>query len=331
MTQAQAEALAAPADAGSESVSPGTAVAMPALSEEMLADLAPHLRPEPVAAADDGDAAEDSSPTATPEAAAPDAEGDDAGTESLTPEQEVAQWADLTLENPQTATRIPRGRLSEVFAAYNERLQVAFDAGRTMGEQNAMARAQAEAQRSTLQEKVTQAEALLEAGDTDGYREAVDAFPGGRKAFHRVQAEMEPVAPNTPEYWQDRFRGIIAPLAQFPAAVEELQASWNYAGSDAEAQRLAVTVGRLLAKHEDLAKRPSPEAEELERRKKAVQNLKSTTKADVSEGRSAPVDGLPFSLEDLKAGLVSGEQVAEAERTHPGLINKLSREAVGAR
>lgn len=333
MTQAQAEAPAPSAPAPAPD-SPG----IPALSPEMLQELAPDLRPTPVVTADDGDAADDSSPIATKPATKPDAaanaapEGEadgDAGSEPSTPEQEVQQWADLILDNPNAASRVPRARLSEVFTEYNNRLQVAFDAGMEWGARSGMARAQAETQQKTLQEKVALAEQTLLDGDADGYREAVEAFLGGRKAYARVLAEMEPAAPESPESYTEKARPIIAPLARFPAAVAELRSTWQYPATPEGLQRLTMDVGRLLEKHEALAKLPSPEAQQLEQRQQAVRGLKATPKPDVSEGRTTPIDGLPFSLEDVRAGRVSAEEIAAAERTHPGIINRLGKQAAG--
>lgn len=302
MTQAQAEATP-------ESAAPAASPTPNALPPELLKDLGEDLRPAPVAPSDDDLDAEDDAGTptvTTPDAqadaeanASPDAEdSDDADDQQSSPEQEVATWADLLLDNPQTAARIPRARMAEVFTEYNKRLQVAYDAGVQQGSQAATERARREATLSQQKAEVARIEALLEDGDVDGYMDEIEKFPGGRANFKRVSADLEPVAAGSTQDFISRARGIVQQLAPYPQLAAEMQSTWAERGYKADEEslvRLAVDVGRMIERGAKAA--PAPEQVKLDQRRKGLAGLKAAPKPDVSEGRNAPLSTAPTKAE----------------------------------
>lgn len=321
MTQAMTEANANAEAQEAESGAPA------ALSPDLLRDLAEDLRP-PVAPADDADDAdeEDGPPTGTRTDDASDADANaspdeadagDAAEPPPSPEQEVATWADLTFDNPQTAARIPKNRLPEVFTEWRNRMQTAFDAGVTQGIQHA----QTNAQRTSMQAEVARIEALLEDGDADSYLEEVEKFPGGKANFKRVSADLEPVQANSPQAFTQRADTILKQLSPYPELLEQMKSEWgqrNYKATDEDLIRLAVDVGQMVGAR---GKASTPAKTELQKRQEGLNGLKARPKPDVSEGRNSPGNAEPTAAELLKW---SPEQFQAAEEKKPGSLRRYS-------
>lgn len=336
MTQAQAAASPAPGDSAAPSSSPSTPLALP---PELLENLAPDLRPAPVTSQDGDDAAEAGTPTAAPDATAPaagqeppaDAKADDAGDQPAAPEPTVSDLADQLLDNPQLISRVPRGKLSEVVAEYNQRMAAVRDHFYAEGVKAGQANALAAAQQQTLAQQAQEIEALIDPNsDTyapELYAERVAAFPGGRKAFARVVAEMTPNPAGSAEDYGERAKSIIQrELGSLPnrgELVAELQKNWNYPANEEGLLKLASDIGALKAR----GATNTPAAQELQKRQQGLKTLQQAPKPDVSEGRTSPIDGLP-TPEQVKT--MSPEELAALEAKKPGTLVALAKAAVAA-
>lgn len=334
VTQAQAAAEMPDSPAPS-----GDSPAPAALSPDLLDLLAPDLRPPAADTPDDGDAETPGAPTATPEAKKPDAGTEppsdkaapDAGDQEGTPEPSIEELADQLFDNPQLISRMPRAKLPELVAEYNQRMNVVRDHFYAEGLAAGRAQAMAQAQQQTLAQQAAEIEALIDPNsDTyapELYAERKASFPGGPKAYARVVAEMTPVPSGSQEDFTERARQLIArELGSLPnrdALVVELQKDWNYPASEEGLTKLAVRIGALKS----TGVPAEPAVTELEKRKAAINGLKAAPKADVSEGRSTPLDTDPTPEEVRK---MSPEALAELEAKKPGTLVRLAKTAAAS-
>lgn len=290
-----------PAESGSDLTLPPNAAT--SIAPELLATIPAPAEPE------DHDA-QPAPDLTTPEDSEESGE-EETQQEPADPEAQVAEWVGLLEENPASITRIPRSKQGEAIRAMQERwtgittaaMQQAYQAGIQYAQQS-----------NTVMSQVASLDALLEAGDTEAFREEISRFPGGERAYYRAKAETTPVPETAPERYQERANAIFAELSARPDVQEKLRGSWNYSADDAGITRLEADVRRYLMEQG----RPAPD-NSLAQRQEAATRRAAAPKAEASPGSSA---GGAMTLAAYNK-LPYDQQVAWAAKASPEDLERL--------
>ena len=237
--------------------------------------LRPSLAPELLATLDKPSA------EAAPDAAAPSPDA----VEAASPDEQFEMWVTQLDENPNTLARIPRANQVEVISEWKARFEeAAIGAMRTAYEQG-QREAVANLQMTSTVAKLDQ---LLDEGDIPAFKESVAKFPGGEKNYYRVKADMQPIAADSPEHFQNEANALFQQLADYPDVQKVFADNWNYTADAAGMRKLSLDIGKALGRLEAGEKPQDPAAQALARRKAATVERRAVPRPPTTDGGSDP-------------------------------------------
>lgn len=290
---------AAPADTGP--VAGSLLQITPQIRASMSPEILATLPAEMIAPEDDGH----EPPVGDAEAALePEEAPDEAPEESDEVDPEVAasvqlaEYVSLYEKNPKSITSVPRALQPQVAAAHREWLEQATQAAVNEAYRKGIAEGQQGVQ---IRQQVETLDKLFEDGDVFAFKEMVAKFPGGERGYHAAKANLAPVQAGSTDDYQRRATEIFHGLErEFPEAAAKVRASWNYAATDTDIERLRQDVADARAEAKLARLRTDPNTKQLNERSQAAAQRKALPKPDVSPPGAASA-GSPPTLAEAKA------------------------------
>lgn len=232
----------------------------------------------------------------------------------------LAEWVSLFDQNPNSITSIPRAQQGKVLAAHRTWEELAI--GQALEEAYERGRSDLHAS-MTLQQQMSELDALLDGGDVPGFRRQLDRFPGGPRNYYAIKAQPGPTTTRPFGSLDREAEEVLARLeSEHPERDARANARWDSDRSPVGLEQLRNDVATARAEAALARQHADPSQQKLTDRQRAADRRRSLPKPDVSPSLAGP--GAPPTREEAAEWTAQQWMAYEAKHGKPA-VDKLAR------